>query len=165
MGPLPEVPFTTAREMIASSAGPPAPDVQPLKPREWTIILAHEPRDTMAMYEKRPSEEKLRYAFITAASGEGGEAPTGVEDVTAGRPPDEVIIADMESFLQEVVKDNLDERQALHGFWLEATRGLADEFGVCGKEEINSILEAMPEYSKWREPLLEQWRRWTGMEA
>jgi|SRR5256885_2887883 len=106
------------------------------------VIIAHESRDELAKFKKRPSEEKLRCAFSTAASGEGKEASAAVDDVKVRRSPDEVRTADMESFLQQVMDDNSEQRQALHSLWLEAARGLVNEFGVCGN---GSILEVMPE--------------------
>jgi hypothetical protein len=168
VGPLAQELFTTAKEMLASSAGPPAPEVREIKPGEWTIIIVHEAREIRAKYEKRPSEERLRYAFISApdsaASGTGETASVESDDFKAGRAPGEVILADMGSFLERVITDDQgqSDRQDLLKFWDEATKGLADEFRVCGKEEIASVLEVMPEYSKRREPQLNFWHKWSG---
>jgi hypothetical protein len=166
--PLPEELFTIATEMYASSAGPPAPDLQPLRPGEWTIIIAHEPGDTSAKREKRPSGERLRYAFLTAsdpaASGESDTATitspaTQHEDVMAQGGRHEVVIADMKIFLERVMNDEALAQEGLVNFWNEATKGLVDEFGVCGKSEIASILEAMSEYSRRQIHRLNKWRR------
>ena len=166
--PLPEELFTTAKEMLASSAGPPAPELQPLRPGEWTIVIAHEPRDMRAKRQKRPTEERLRYAFLTtsdhAASGESDAATmsspaTRYEGVKAQGGRHGVVIADMKRFLERVMNDDPLAQEGLLNFWNEATRGLADEFGVCGKEEIASILEVMPEYSRRRIGRLNEWRK------
>jgi hypothetical protein len=166
--PLPEKLFTAAREMLSISPGPPAPELQPLRPGEWTIIIAHEPRETRAKLGKRPTEERLRYAFLTAsdpaASGESDTATisspaTQHEDVKAQGGCPEVVIADMKIFLERVMNDNPLAQEGLVNFWNEATRGLVDEFGVCGKSEIASILEAMSEYSRQR---LNKWRKFYG---
>ena len=167
VGPLPEELFTTAKEMLASSAGHPPPEVQRLKPGEWTVVIAHEPRDTMAKYKNLPSEERMRYAFVTvpdAAASNGGEEPSKEpSNLNPDKTPGGVIIADMESFLEQVMTDNQGSpaRQDLMNFWIGATKEIADEFGVCGKDEIASVLEVMPMYSKLREPRLEMWRKWS----
>jgi hypothetical protein len=76
--------------MHASIPEPPAPKVQSLKPGEWTIIIAHESCEVVGpKYANRPSEERMRYAFITALS--------------SGAAAGEVVIADMESFLHRVI--------------------------------------------------------------
>jgi hypothetical protein len=67
----------------------------------------------------------------------------------------------MESLLERVMTDdrhNPAQPQDLLDFWNEVTKGLADEFGVCGKEEIASVLKVMPEYFRRQERLLDQWR-------
>jgi hypothetical protein len=163
--PLPYELYTTAEEMLGSSAGPPAPELQPLRPGEWTIVIAHEPG------EKRPTEERLRYAFLTAsdpaASGESGTATmsspaTQYEDVKVQGGRHGVVIADMKIFLERVMNDDPSAQEGLINFWNEATSGLADQFGICGKEEIASILEAMPEYSKRRIGRLNKWAKFYG---
>jgi hypothetical protein len=174
--PLPEELFTTAMEMLACSAGPPAPEVQPLRPGEWTIVIAHEPGETFAKREERPTEERLRYAFLTAsdpaASGESDTAtitsPTSPaiqhEDVMAQGGRGEVVIADMKIFLERVMNDEALSQEGLVNFWDQATKGLVDEFGVCGESEIASILEAMSEYSRRRIGRLNEWRKFHGLE-
>jgi hypothetical protein len=133
VGPLPKELFTNARKMIVRFGRNPRPVVQPLRPGEWTIIIAHEPREMRANMEELPSEERLRYAFVTLPNS----ATAAVR---------EVVIADMKSFLERVMIDirGPPETQDLLKFWDESTGGLADVFGVCGKEEIASVLEVIP---------------------
>ena len=132
MGPLPEELFTTAREMIWRRDREARAVIQPLRPGEWTIIVAHEPAEWKAKEEGRPSEEKLRYAFVTLPNSTTASVR-------------EVVIADMKSFLERVMIDvrGPPETEDLLHFWNESMEGLADVFGVCGKEEIASVLEAM----------------------
>jgi hypothetical protein len=135
--PLPKELFTTA-----------APDLQPLRPGEWTIIIAHEPPEC----GEHPSEEMLRYAFLTASDPAApSESDTTItsspateyEDITAPGGRHGVVIADMKVFLERVMNNDPLAQEALLNFWNEATRGLADRFGVCGKVEMVSVLEAM----------------------
>ena len=170
--PLPEELFTTAREMLASSAGPPAPELQPLRPGEWTIVIAHEPSETIAKRQKRRTEERLRYAFLTASDpAASGESDTATitspaiqhEDVMAQGGRGEVVIADMKIFLERVMNDEALAQESLGNFWDEATKGLVDEFRVCGELEIASILEAMSEYSRRRIGRSNKWRGFHGL--
>jgi hypothetical protein len=143
VGPLPEKLFAMIRDMNRWRVLRPPPNVQPLRPGEWTIVLAHEPRKMGERREDRPGEEKLRYAFITAASSGSNDTPTGFEDTEVGRVPGSLIIADMESFLERAVTTEGPPPQNLLNFWKQATGGLRGEFGVCGEDEITSILEVM----------------------
>ena len=59
--------------------------------------------------------------------------------------PGSLIIADMESFLEQAVTVEGPPPQNLLNFWKQATGGLRGEFGVCGGDEIASILEVMLE--------------------
>jgi hypothetical protein len=145
VGPLPEKLFAMMRDMNCCDVRRPPPNVQPLRPGEWTIVIAHEPRKIRKSSEDRPGEEKLRYAFITAASSKSKETPTGIEDTEVGRVPGSLIIADMESFLERAVTIEGPPPQNLLNFWKQATGGLRGEFGVCGGDEIASILEVMLE--------------------
>jgi hypothetical protein len=145
VSPLPEKLFARMRDMNRCDVRRPPPDVQPLRPGEWTIVIAHEPRKIGGSGEDRPDEGKLRYAFITAASSKSKEAPTGIEDTEVGRVPGSLIIADMESFLERAVIVEGPPPQNLLNFWKKATGGLRGEFGVCGGDEIASILELMLE--------------------
>jgi hypothetical protein len=114
VGPLPEKLFAMIRDMNRWHVLRPPPNVQPLRPGEWTIVIAHEPR-----------------------------TPTGFEDTEVGRVPGSLIIADMESFLERAVTTEGPPPQNLLNFWKQATGGLRGEFGVCGGDEITSILEVM----------------------
>jgi hypothetical protein len=143
VGPLPEKLFAMIRDMNRWRVLRPPPNVQPLRPGEWTIVMAHEPRKMGERREDRPGEEKLRYAFITAASSGSKDTPTGFEDTEVGRVPGSLIIADMESFLEQAVTTGGPPSQDLLNFWKQATGGLRGEFGVCGEDEITSILEVM----------------------
>jgi hypothetical protein len=145
VGPLPEKLFDMMRDMNRCDVRRPPPNVQPLRPGEWTIVIAHEPRKIRDSAEEHPGEEKLRYAFITAASSKSKETPTGIEDTDVGRVPGSLIIADMESFLEQAVTIEGPPPQNLLNFWKQATSGLRGEFGVCGGDEIASILEVMLE--------------------
>ena len=142
VGPLPEKLFAMMRDMNNRTVGRPPPNVQPLRPGEWTIVIAHEPRKIRENSEERPGEEKLRYAFITTASSKSKETPTGIEDTEVGRVPGSLIIADMESFLERAVTIEGPPPQDLLDFWKQATNGLGGEFGVCGGDEIANILGA-----------------------
>jgi hypothetical protein len=139
VGPLPERLFA----WISNGNRCPPPSVQPLRPGEWTIVIAHEHRKSRWSSEDGPGEEKLRYAFITAASSKSKEAPTGIKDTEVGRVPGNLIIADMESFLERTVTIEDPPPQNLLNFWKQVTGGLRGEFGVCGGDEIASILEVM----------------------
>jgi hypothetical protein len=143
VGPLPEKLFARMRDMNRREFRRPPPGVQPLRPGEWTIVIAHEPRKIRVSSEDSPGDEKLRYAFINAASSKSKEAPTGIEDTEVGRVPGNLIIADMESFLERTVTIEDPPLQNLLNFWKQATGGLRGEFGVCGGDEIASILEVM----------------------
>jgi hypothetical protein len=145
VGPLPEKLFAMIRDTDRCGVRSPLPNVQPLRPDEWTIVIAHEPRKTRESSEDRPDEGKLRYAFITAESSKSKEAPTGTEDTEVGRVPDSLIIADMESFLERAATTEGPPPQDLLNFWKQATGRLRDEFGVCGGDEIASIFQAMLE--------------------
>ena len=136
VGPLPERLFAGISNMNGCSP----PSVQPLRPGEWTVVIAHEHRK---FRESSEDGEKLRYAFITAASSKSKEAPTGIKDTEVGRVPGNLIIADMESFLERTVTVGDPPPQNLLNFWKQATGGLRGEFGVCGGDEIASILEVM----------------------
>jgi len=139
VGPLPEKLFAMIREVNRWQVLRPPSNVQPLRPGEWTIVIAHEPRKIRESGENGPGEEKLRYAFITAASSKSKEAPTVIKDMEGGR----MIIADMKSFLEQAVTTEGLPPQNLLNFWKQATGGLGGEFGVCGGDEIASILEVM----------------------
>jgi hypothetical protein len=143
VGPLPEKLFARMRDMNRWEFHRPPPGVQLLRPGEWTIVIAHEPRKIRVSSEDSPGDEKLRYAFINAASSKSKEAPTGIEDTEVGRVPGNLIIADMESFLERTVTIEDPPPQNLLNFWKQATGGLRGEFGVCGGDEIASILEVM----------------------
>jgi hypothetical protein len=143
VGPLPEKLFARMRDMNRYDVCRPPPSVQPLRPGEWTIVIAHEPRKIRESSEDGPGEEKVRYAFITVASSKSKEAPTGIEDTEVGRVPSNLIIADMESFLDRTVTTEGPPPENLLNFWKQATGGLGHELGVCGGDEIASILEVM----------------------
>ena len=102
------------------------------------------------------------------ASGESDVATmsfpeTRYEGVKAQGGRHGVVIADMKIFLERVMNDEALAQEGLFNFWNEATKGLVDEFGVCGKSEIASILETMPEYSRRRIGRLNEWRRFRGL--
>jgi hypothetical protein len=132
VGPLPEKLFERTKDMNLRDVRRPPPHVQPLRPGEWTIVIAHEPRKRGE--SRDDSEEKLRYAFITAASSKSKDTLTEIGSL---------IIADMESFLERAVTTEGPPSQNLLDFWKQATSGLRGEFGVCGGDEIASILEVM----------------------
>jgi hypothetical protein len=145
VGPLPEKLFAMIRDINCCDVRRPPRNAQPLRPGEWTIVIAHEPRKIKESSEDHPDEGKLRYAFITTASSKSKEAPTGIEDTEVGRAPGGLITADMESFLERAVTTEGPPPQNLLNFWKQATGGLRGEFGVCGGDEIASILELMLE--------------------
>ena len=145
VGPLPGKLFAVIRDMVPWESPQAPPDVQPLRPGEWTIVIAHEPGKRGEGSEDRRGEKKLRYAFITAASSKSKDIPTEIEDMEVGRVPGSLIIADMESFLERAVTTEGPPPQKLLDFWKQATSGLRGEFGVCGGDEIASILEVMLE--------------------
>ena len=143
VGPLPQKLFAVVRQMDRWEVYQTPANVQPLRPGEWTIVIAHEPRKRGESSEDCHGEEKLRYAFITAASSKSKDTPTEIEDAEVGRVPGSLIIADMESFLERVVTTEGPLSQNLLNFWKQATGGLRGEFGVCGGDEIASILKVM----------------------
>jgi len=143
VGPLPQKLFAVVRQMDRWEVYQTLANVQPLRLGEWTIVIAHEPRKRGESSEDCRGEEKLRYAFITAASSKSKDTSTGIEDTKAWWVPGGVIIADMESFLEQSVTTGGPPSQDLLNFWKQATGGLRGEFGVCGGDEIASILRVM----------------------
>ena len=171
MSPLPKLLYCSAREMAVTTRSSPAPEVQALKPGQWTIIVAYEPSAVETRYYGRPIRNKLRYAFVTAANPVEDGTGRGTTSVVAndglatvtGEGHD-VVIADMKTFLEQVMKDHDDDTTAQAGRllanWTEETNGIVDEFGVCGKDEMASVLDVWPKYSKRRKAVLKERRRW-----
>ena len=163
------------------SSGAPPPRLQNLKQGEWTVVIAHEVRDA---YEEHPAAGKLRYASITTptlgataftalATRPEDELCDGQERQCSGKSvadtdtdqgwsiPKAVTVADMKSFLEQVATEGQSPSgaQELYNYWLEHTKEFApDGFGVCGKQEIDSIIQAMTTYEEEREKLIQRFR-------
>ena len=128
VGPLPSA-LHAARTKSYPTKWPFAMSV--LVPGKWAIVVLHE---SLSVYdaEDHPNvKAKIRYAMIT----------------TRDSLSKDVVVADMSTFLEEVMKVGSQAEsdfQELHGYWTEQCEGMllaGHGIELCGEQEVRDLLQ------------------------